>query len=185
MTITAWRCWRTTRREEHDHWRGNQWRELPPNLMYSIFVPFVWDSPTARAVVEDLSDSSQWCLEYGGLHSLKKEFLHPVFLGNTVTIDFVIGQVEITGRAIEHEGGWRSEKQTVVELHVPEAKYVEPYRELFQCDVYVLDDIWDFFIHDEIALKLRRKQLVDEGFNPQMLTHELPLWTKQGYCEYR
>ena len=167
MTIMAWRCWRTERKLNSDPlWEGG-WSALPPNLMYSIFVPFAWSGPTTRAIVRDMSASFVWSLDYGGLHSLKKEFLHPIFLGNELESNFVIGQVEITGRAIEHEGGWRSEKQTIVELHVPEVRHVEPYRELFQCDVYVLDDIWDFFIPDERARELKYVDLPN---------YTLPYW---------
>ena len=63
-----------------------------------------------------------------------------------MTPDFVIGQVELSGKCIEHEGGWLSERQTVLELHVPDPSYVQRYEELFQCDVFVIDDIWKLFI---------------------------------------
>ena len=144
--------------------------------MYSIFYPFAWSGPTAR--VEN---------SYKGLHSLKEEYIHPLFLGNHPTHDDLIGKVELTGQSTEHQGGWISEQQTVVELHVPSIEYVKRYEELFQCDVFLLDDLWDFFIDDDEAVELREAQLKERGWDIP-LNKELLLssWSQKG-CqnEYR
>ena len=158
MAITAWRCWRAEKRYDNSfiHFDIGTWAGLPSNLMYSIFVPFAWYGPTARANGELRIDSS--FLEPRGLHSIKKEHFHSIFLGNALHSCFVVGQVELSGKCIEHEGGWLSERQTVLELHVPRPNYVQRYEELYQCDVYVMDDIKDFFISDESAYAIRSAQ---------------------------
>ena len=176
MSVIAWRCWRGERKSNRkDYFFAKDWHNLPPNLMYSIFYPFAWTGPTARAV------------GYKRLHSLKKEYLHPVFLGNHPTSDFVIGKVELTGQSTEHRGGWLSEQQTIVELHVPSIYYVKHYEELFQCDVFLLDDLWDFFVNDDRAFELRKAQLKEEGLEPPLNKERLlNYWGKKG-CqnEYR
>ena len=157
MTVTAWRCWRAEKRFDNLHFDIGTWAGLPLNLMYSIFVPFAWYGPTAQADGELRRDSSFH--EPRGLHSLKKEHFHSMFLGNAIDHCFVVGQVELSGKCIEHEGGWLSERQTVLELHVPSPSYVQRYEELYQCDVYVMDDITDFFIPDESAYKIRDAEI--------------------------
>ena len=177
MSVIAWRCWRTERRGGGvfgDH--KVTWSDLPPNLMYSIHFPFTWTGPSAKS---ELIPYSGVFIDYKGLHSLKKEFLHPLFLGNSPTRDFVVGKVEITGQTVEHKGGWLSERQTVVELHVPSIEYVKRYEELFQCDVYLLDDIWDFFLNDDEAYKLRNAQSEEEGNRLGLSC--CPIWAQKGY----
>ena len=171
MSVIAWRCWRTEPNRRSIFF-DQHWRRLPPGLMYSIFRPFAWTGPTAIAG------------NYKSLHSLKKEYLHPIFLANHPTPDFLIGKVELTGQSTEHRGGWLSEQQTVVELHVPAIEYVKRYEELYQCDVFLLDDLWDFFINDDEAFELQEAQLKEEGLNVH-LNKEILLssWSQKG-CQH-
>ena len=177
MSVIAWRCWIAERKKGGylSPYRQETWGRLPPNLMYSIFIPFAWTGPTVRQTSSI------------GLHSLKKEYLHPLFLGNHPTPDFIIGKVELTGQSTEHKGGWISEQQTVVELHVPSTEYVKRYEELYQCDVFLLDDLWDFFVDDDEAFELRKAQLKEQGWDdPVDKKRLLHHWGKKG-CqnEYR
>ena len=168
MSVIAWRCWRSDkRRYRNPQYLGGSlregWESLPAETaLYSVFRPFMWDGPTASATAYG---RPLGLLSSHGLHSLKKEYLHPWFIGNAIEENFVIGQVELTGVVVEHRGGWRSERQTVVELHVPvsEMGLVRPYEERYQCSVYVSENIWDFFLPENRAIALRRELLKEEG----------------------
>jgi len=186
IDITAWRCWRSIKRTNtyaifstpERQQLQDMGKALPEGVMYSLFYPFAWQSPSV------LSFNQVSIHNKIGFHALKKERLHPLFLGNIVTPDFVIGQVSLSGTVVEHQGGWRSDRQTIIELHVPYEQLVAPYEELYQCDVHVMKDIWDFFISQNSALEIRHKDLISANWPNKIITANLmPMWALKGWKE--